>query len=152
MTTTRTRLLGVLAGLALLVVVPALPASAATAPFGTVTATNPSVTTCSTVACMKASGTFTYTTTAASTLVTLNVKIMRIPSGTTKTSSDVVVTNQSVSFGTTKGVKLTKALAVAQNCRTTGSFYFYTRATISNGSSTAVQDSSVVKLTGCATV
>jgi hypothetical protein len=129
------------------------PAGAATATFGTVTATNPTVTTCSTVTCMKASGTFTYTTSYASTLVTLNVKIMRIASGSTKTSTDAVVTNQSVSFGTTKGVSLTKTLAVAQNCKTTGSYYFYTRATISNGtSSTAVQDSSVVKLTGCASV
>jgi hypothetical protein len=142
---------GIVAALACALVL-AGPAGAATAPFGTVTATNPTATTCSTVKCMKASGTFTFTTTAASTLVTLNVRILRIASGSTKTASDVVVTNQSVSFGTTKGVKLTRALAVAQNCRTTGSFYFYTRATISNGSSTAVQDSSVVKLTGCASV
>lgn len=151
MTRSRRTALGALCA-ALLVALPLSPALAASATFGTVTATSPTATTCSGVACMKGSGTFTYTTTAASSLVTLNVKVMRILSGSTKASTDVVVTNQSISFGTTKGVKLTKTLPVAQNCKTTGTFYFYVRATISNGSSTAVQDSSVVKLTGCASV
>ena len=109
------------------------PATQTNRLFTPVTATNPTATTCSGVACMKGSGTFTYTTTAASSLVTLNVKIMRIASGSTKTSTDAVVTNQSISFGTTKGVKLTKTLSGAQNCKTTGSYYFYTRATDNAG-------------------
>ena len=136
----------------------AAPASASvSATYGTLTAVAPTVAACSGGTCMTESATFASNGTVA-TNITVTITLYRTAKAgaTTASSTDYVVKTASTTYSTVKGTKSTWTLAAAQKCLTvaTTNYGYYTRATMTNGTTTGtVSESSAIKqLKGCVTV
>jgi hypothetical protein len=151
---------GLLAGAAVVVALLAAvtPANATvSASYGTVTAAVPTVAACTGGTCMTGSATFTPNGKVATT-VTVSVTLYRTykAGATTASSSDYVVLTTSKTYTTNINNKTASTLALAKKCATVATVYYgyYTRVTMTNGTTTGtVSESSAIKqLKGCVTV
>ena len=157
MVNTRRRLTAGLLVLAAALVIVSPANAAVSATYGTLTAVAPTVAGCSGGTCMTGSATFASNGTVA-TNITVTITLYRTAKAgaTTASSTDYVVKTASTTYSTVKGTKSTWTLAAAQKCATvaTTNYGYYTRATMTNGttSGTVSESSAIKQLKGCVTV
>jgi hypothetical protein len=143
------------AAVAALVLV-AVPAQATvSASYGSLTANAPSVGACPTGGtCGMASATaVTIKSSTPPAYVQVTVSLYRAKTSV-RSSSDVLVYSWTYTYTPVKGVASTWNAVGSVKCKTTGSAYFYTKASMTNGSATGtISEYSAAKaLTGCASV
>jgi hypothetical protein len=151
------RALRVLVGVAVAaLVLVAVPAQATvTTAYGSLSAAIPSVGACpSGGTCGTASATVvTVKSTAPPAYVQVTVSLYRAKSSV-RSTADALVYSWTYTYTPTKGVASTWNAVGSVKCKTTGAAYFYTKASMTNGSASGtVSEYSALKLlTGCATV